>query len=280
VLAEPDGGVISRVHARGGLAGAIGVPGAAGRIARLAGEAGDEAAVADLIQTLRAHPASLPETAEELAGTQAAARVQLAAIMEESSFGPVDLVIGAGRTIAAPPHPAQAARMLLDGIRPIGVTQLAVDAAALLGPLGSLADDEIGEGIASLDQDLLVPLGTAVVCRGGEIGRAAMRVTVHRSGWPSLAPIDVRVGQLQVVWLPRGAKAELTIELAAGVNLGLPRRSPRIHAVASGGAVGLMLDARGIPIGLPRRGDDRRAMLSAWRDQLHREAVPGSERVA
>lgn len=280
VLAEPDGSVASRVHARGGLAGAILAPGAAGRITRMAGEAGDEAAVADLIQILRARPDSLPQTVDELAGTQAAALVQLAAIMDESTFGPVDLIIGAGRTIAAAPHPAQAARLLLDGIRPIGVTQLAVDAAALLGPLGSLADDEIGEGIALLDQDLLVPLGTAVVCRGGEVGRPAMRVIVHRSGWPSLAPIEVRVGQLQVVALPRGAEAELTIELAAGVNLGLARRSPRIHAVATGGAVGLILDARGVPIGLPRRGDDRRAMLSAWRDQLEREAMPGSERVA
>ncbi len=279
-LAEPDGTVASRVHARGGLAGVVLAQGAAARVSRLAGDAGEEAAVADLLQTLRARPTTLPQTPEELSATQAAARVQLAAMLEEGVSGSLDLVIGAGRTIAAAPHPSQAARILLDGIRPVGVTQLAVDAAAVLGPLGSLPDDEIREGLSLLGQDLLVPLGTSIVCRGGEQGRVAMRVTVHRSGWPTQSPIEVRVGQLMVVPLPRGQEAELTIEPLSGVSLGGSRRSPRIQANATGGAVGLMLDARGVPITLPKRGDDRREVLAGWRDTLMREAPSSSERVA
>lgn len=279
-LAEPDGSVASRVHARGGLAGTVLAAGAAARVARLAGDAGEEAGVADLLQTLRARPSTLPQTPEELSATQAAARVQLAGLLEETVAGSLDLVIGAGRTIAAAPHPAQAARMLLDGVRPLGITQLAVDAAAVLGPLGSLPDDEIREGLSLLGGDLIVPLGTSVVCRGGEAGRVAMRVTVHRSGWPTLAPIEVRTGQLHVVALPPGQEAELTIEPLGGASLGGPRRSPRIQANATGGAVGLILDARGIPIALPKRGDDRREVLAGWRDTLMREAAPSSERVA
>ena len=90
----------------------------------------------------------------------------------------------------------------------------------MLGPLGSLADDEIREGLSLLGDDLLVPLGTAVVCRGGEQGQVAMRVTVHRSGWPTQAPIEVRAGQLQVVPLPRGQEAEILIEPLGGVEPG------------------------------------------------------------
>ena len=279
-LGEPDGSVASRSHARGGLAGAILAPGAPARVARLAGDAGDEASVADLLQTLRARPATVPQTPEELSATQAAARVQIAALLEDDVPEPLDLIVGAGRTIGMAPHPGQAARILLDGVRPVGVTQLAVDAAALLGPLGSLPGDEIREGLTLLGDDLLVSLGTAIVCRGGEPGRVAMRVTVHRSGWPGLAPIDVRTGQLQVVPLGRGQEAEVTIEPALGVTLGAARRSPRITAVVTGGAVGLILDARGIPIVLPRRGDDRRAVSAGWRDALQRESQPGAERVA
>ena len=48
----------------------------------------------------------------------------------------------------------------------------------------------------------------------------------------------------------------------------------------TGGAVGLMLDARGVPIALPKRGDDRREVLAGWRDTLMREAALGSERMA
>jgi hypothetical protein len=279
-LGDPDGSVASRSHARGGLAGTILTPGSPARVARIAGDAGDEAAVADVLQTLRARPATVPQTTEELSATQAAARVQLAALLEDEPAPSVDLLVGAGRTIGMAPHPGQAARILLDGIRPLGVTQLAVDAGSLLGPLGSLPDDEIREGVSLLADDLLVPLGTSVVCRGGEPGRVAMRVSVHRPGWPILAPIEVRAGQLQVVALPRGQEAELSIEPAAGVTLGAARRSPRIAARVTGGAVGLILDARGVPIGLPRRGDDRREVLAAWRDALQREAMAGSERVA
>ena len=279
-LAEPDGEVVSRIHGGGGLAGLAAAPGMAGRVSRLAGEAGDEAAVADLLQTLRARPASLPQTPEELSAVQAAARVQVASLLEDAEIGPVDLVIGAGSTIAAAPHPAQAARILIDGARPLGVTQLAIDASALLGPLGTLPDDEIHEGLALLTEDLLVPLGTSVVCRGGEPGRIAMRVTVHRPGWPPIAPIELRSGQLQVVPLGRGQVAELTIEPDVGVSLGTRRRSPRIQALASGGSIGLILDARGVPIVLPKRGDDRRAILASWRDALGRESASGVERVA
>ena len=141
--------------------------GAAARVSRLAADAGDEAAVADLLQTLRARPATLPSVPEELAAMQAAARLQIGALVEDSAVGTIDLLIGAGRTLAAAPHPAQAARMLLDGARPIGVTQLAVDSAAVLAPLGSLAEDELREGVTLLGDDLLTPLGTAIVSRGG-----------------------------------------------------------------------------------------------------------------
>lgn len=279
-LAEPDGTVASRIHGSGGLAGLASVAGAAARVSRLAGDAGDEATVADLLQTLRARPSTLPQTPEELAATQAAARVQLGALLEDAAPGGLDLLVGCGLTIAAAPTPAQAVRILLDGVRPLGVTQLALDAASLLGPLGTLPDDEIAEGIALLADDLLVPLGTAVVCRGGVPGRTAMRVTVHRPGWPPIAPVEVRTGQIAVVPLNRGQEAELTIEPADGVSLGATRRSPRLQALATGGSVGIVLDARGVPIGLPRRSDDRRAVLAGWRDALGRESPAGVERVA
>lgn len=279
-LAGPDGELSSRSHARGGLAGTVLVPGAAARVARLAGDAGDEAAVADLLQTLRARPATVPQTPEELSATQAAARVQIAALLDDDPPGPLDLVVGAGSTIGMAPQPWQAARILLDGVRPLGVTQLAIDAASLIGPLGSLSDDEIREGVSLLGDDAIVPLGTAVVTRGGQHGRVAMRVTVHRSGWPATGPIEVRTGQLISVPLGRGQEAELTIEPASGVSLGAARRSPRITARATGGSVGVILDARGIPLALPRRGDDRRAVLAGWQDALSRETPSPGERVA
>ncbi|MGH2428153.1 MAG: glutamate mutase L [Candidatus Limnocylindria bacterium] len=272
--ATPDGDVESRVFANGGMSTMAGAgPTLAARVARALGHGVDEPAVADLLQNLRARPTSLPQTDDELAVIQAAARIQLASMAEDAPVAGVDLLIGTGRTLASAPQPGQAARMLIDGLRPLGVTQLALDPAGLLGPLGALPDDEITEGVALLADDIVVSLGTAVVSRGGEPGRLAMRVTVHRAGWPSRAPIELRAGQLQIVSLPAGQEAELVIEPADGVSLGAPRRSPRIHAAATGGSVGLILDARGVPIVLPRRADDRRAVLLGWHDAFQREAT-------
>jgi hypothetical protein len=107
-----------------------------------------------------------------------------------------------------------------------------------------------------------------------------MRVTVHRVGWRSLGPIEVRPGQLEVVPLPRGQVAELEIEVDPAVSLGAPRRTRRLRASVTGGAVGVVLDARDAPLILPRRSDDRRAVLGGWRDTFVREVRPPTEGVA
>jgi hypothetical protein len=117
-----------------------------------------------------------------------------------------------------------------------------------------------------------VPLGTAVVCRGGRAGQVAMKVTVHRTGWPSLGPIEVRSGSLQVVPLGRGQSAELEIELEGDASLGTARRTRHARSLAHGGSVGLILDARDAPLVVPRRSDDRRSVLASWRDVFVREA--------
>jgi hypothetical protein len=272
VTAEPDGAAVSRIFASGGLTSpSLVAAGGPGRLARSMPYAIDELAVADVLQNVRARPATMPQTEDELAVTHAAVRSLLGQMAAEEHAPSADLIIGSGRALTDTPIPAQAAQMLVDGIRPLGVSQLAIDPCGALGPLGSLDDLEIGEGIASLRDDLIVPLGAAVVSRGGRFGQPAMRVTVHRVGWPAVGPIEVRTGSVRVVPLDRGQTAELEIELDQGVSLGATRRSRRVRSEVRGGIVGLILDARDSPLLLPRRTDERRAVLAAWREALLRE---------
>lgn len=275
--ADENGTAESRVVALGGLASpSLTAAGGPARIAHSLALAVDELAVADALQNLRARPGSLPQTDEELAVVHGAARDLLTGLATDGPGAEgIDLLIGSGRTIGAAPLPAQSMQLLLDGVRPIGIVQVAIDPAGALAPLGALRDDEIVEGLGTLRDDLLSPLGAAVVCRGGRSGHISMRVSVHRVGWRSLGPIEVRPGQLEVVPLPRGQVAELEIELDPTVSLGSPRRARRIRASVTGGAVGLVLDARDAPLVLPRRSDDRRAVLTSWRDGfLHEPRQP------
>jgi hypothetical protein len=274
--ADEDGNAESRVFAAGGLGAArLVTSGGPGRLARWLPIAVDELAVADALQNLHARPGTLPQTDDELVILHAAVRHLLAQTAGDGAgseaFQDADLLIGAGRTIAAAPRPAQAAQLLLDGIRPLGVTQLALDASGALAPLGALEDGEIAEGMGALRDDLLVPLGTSVLCRGGRPGQIVMRARLRRAGWPEIGPIEIRGGQLQVLPLARGHEADLEVELLNGASLGRGRPATRVQATVAGGLVGVILDARGIPLALPRRSDDRRAVLAGWRDTFLRE---------
>lgn len=271
---DEDGAAESRVFAAGGLASpALSSAAAIGRLARSMPIALDELAVADTLQNMRSRPATLPYSDEELAVTMAAARARLTALAEQRGSGPLDLLIGAGRVIAAAPTPMHGMQLLLDGLRPPGVTQLAIDPAGALAPLGALPDDQIAEGIGVLRDDLLVPLGTTVVTRGGRTAQVAIRARLHRTGWPEPAPVEVRYGQVLVLPLPRGEVAELELELEGGAVLPAGRRAHRARVTVKGGTVGLVLDARDVPLHLPRRVDDRRQVLAGWREILLREPV-------
>jgi hypothetical protein len=281
VTADETGAAESRVFAGGGLAAAsLVAPGTPSRLARLLPLAIDELAVADAVGNLHARPGTLPQTDDELAIMHAGVRHLLArSTAGDGAVAGVDLLIGAGRSIAAAPQPWQAALLLIDGIRPLGVTQLALDAAAVMAPLGALDDAEISEGMGVLRDDSLVPLGAAVICRGGRPGQAAMRVTMHRTGWQPVGPVELRTGQLQVLPLGRGQAAELEIELEPGVSLGAARTAHRAHVTVTGGVIGLILDARDVPLAMPRRTEDRRAVLASWRDTFAREpAMPTGTR--
>lgn len=264
----------SRVFAAGGLGSpTLAAPGTTGRLVRMLALPIDELAVADTLQNMRSRPGTVPYSDEELAVTRAAGQMLLSAVGGDRGTEDMDLLIGAGRLLAASPTPMHALQLLLDGVRPLGVTQLALDATGVLGPLGSLTDDELREGIGMLRDDLLVPLGTSVVTRGGRAGQPAMTARLHRTGWPDPEPVTVRSGQVVVLPLPRGERADLQLELAQGTTLPGARRAHHLRAEVSGGTVGLVLDARDVPVSLPRRLDDRRAILAGWRDQLLREPV-------
>ena len=146
-------------------------------------------------------------------------------------------------------------------------------------PIGALDDSEIGEGMGVLRDDLLVPLGAAVVSRAAA-ARGSWRCA-SRSIAPG-GPISLR--SRCVAAACSRAAARTRAGGRPGDRAGRRRharrrraRARRLHATVSGGAVGLILDARDMPLGLPRRSEDRRAVLAGWRDTFLREpALPAA----
>ncbi len=71
--------------------------------------------------------------------------------------------------------------------------------------------------------------------------------------------------------LERGGSGELELELEKGAQVGGPHKARRLRVPVTGGAVGVILDARDDPIQLPTRPGDARTMIQSWRDALRRE---------
>lgn len=236
----------------------------------------DEFTTTDAMASLAARRSAIPASPVEAAIAQAIGIDRLAAARRWlGGCPPVDLLVGGGRLLAGSSHPADAAMILLDGLRPPGVTQLALDPWGICGPLGGLPDADIDEGLETLRDDLLMPLGTAVVARGGQPGQVAFRVRLRRPGWPDSTAVEVRSGSMTVLPLERGAAGEIEIELERGVHVGPPVRGSRFRSTVTGGAVGIVLDARDDPIQLPSRPGDARSVIQTWRDALRREARAG-----
>jgi hypothetical protein len=178
----------------------------------------------------------------------------------------VDLLIGSGGALGCVPRLMQAALILLDAVQPEALTQLALDRATALPLVGHLAGGADGSAPgAALERDGLLNLGLCVAPIGtGKEGESAIRVEVV---YTNRSPVTVEVpfGALEIVPLGIGERASLKLWPGREFDVGLGKgnaATPR--ADVEGGAVGIIIDARGRPLALPADGEQRQARLLQW----------------
>jgi hypothetical protein len=237
----------------------------------------DRHRMGDRLVDLRARPwadATGEGARLRLAAARAALTRLAAATPDLGALPAPDLTIVAGGAFAAAP-PRAVALALADTIRRTGATQIAVDHARLLGPLGTIEDpDERRSILRDLAGDLLAPIGTLVVVAGAATGRrGSQRVgTLTLAGDGAAGPLDLRGGEVGFFDLAPGEQATATLEFRDAIRFG--RRARRVTTPVSGGVGGLAVDLRDVPLRLPERRDRRRAALAQWGEQ----AWPGDER--
>jgi hypothetical protein len=207
----------------------------------------------------------------------AAARAALSRLVAHSTdigaLASPDVTIIAGGAFAVAP-PRAVALAIADTVRRPGATQLAIDHARLLGPLGTIDDPDERRGlVADLADDLLAPLGSLLVV--GSV--PASRRSPARAGQLTLdgdrhGRHDLAGGDVEFIDLAPGDRALATLEFRDAVRVG--HRARRVAVAVSGGVAGLAVDLRDVPLRLPERRDRRRAALAAWGEL----AWPGDER--
>lgn len=223
------------------------------------------------------HPASLPQAPHEVWLEQALAREAMRGALEVARPGwrpgaaqryshlmPLcDTIVVSGGALAHAPRPGQAALMVLDALQPIGITTLVVDRHGLAAALGNVAAVKPIATVEALDSGGFVNLATVVspvgyARRGDTILR--MNVSYEDSGGFS---VEVAYGDLEVLPLPPGRQAILDLHPLHNFDVGLgPRKGGKRRV--NGGMAGLIIDARGRPLRLPRGEKQRQKQVQRW----------------
>jgi hypothetical protein len=187
-----------------------------------------------------------------------------------SGLRPVDVLLATGGTLTNTPHPGHTALILLDAVQPRGITSLVMDAgrvATMLGSVASLSPDVA----AQMTENDAMPslLGTAVSTTGRPTeGQPAVRAFLEYEDGKKDS-IEVAAGGLARLPVPHGRRALLSLYPSPEVDVGLgPGQQARASEPVEGGALGLIIDARGRPFDLPTAPLERMARLREWRAAL------------
>ena len=162
----------------------------------------------------------------------------------------VDLIIGSGAVFAQAPHSEQAISILLDAIRPEGITTLAIDqysTASHLGILSKLNSRAAGEVFY---RECLAYLGSVIAPVGiGDKGQSCVEITLHNG---NNEPYAITVGALTHLTVPQG-RIRATIKPSKLFDVGKgPGRSITTELVS--GLCGIVVDTRG---NLSEGGDEQ-----------------------
>jgi uncharacterized protein (TIGR01319 family) len=258
----------------------------------------DEADLRDRIKNKMIRPTTIPQTLEELQIEHAVAReaLRLAFVQhrelavglkgvqskrtlsdafDQSSSGgslidlmQLNLLVGSGGVLSHAPRRVQTAAMLIDAFQPEGVTALAVDSIFMMPHLGVLASVDEAAATDVFERDCIVYLGTCVAPVGsGKDGEVCL--TYEMAGSPGTPPHsgELAVGELTCLALPEGTEASLKLEPARGWDVGAGP-GQQLTQQATGGDAGVVMDARGRPLGFPKGAQERQVTVRSWSESM------------
>ncbi|MGH2516847.1 MAG: glutamate mutase L [Ktedonobacterales bacterium] len=258
-----------------------GVGPGAGYILRAAGmqsvlrwmsSAASEDELHEYVLTRMLRPHALPASPRELEFEHALAREAISLALRApgsrlSGMHPIDVVLGTGGVLANVPHPAMAALLLLDAIQPRGITSLVLDTAHLANMVGSVAGlDQAAAAEVAAGDAVLLQLGTVISTVGtAQDGEPAVRVVLEMGDGRRHVE-DVAHGSIACLPLPPGERATLGLYPGQTIDVGLGAgQHARASEPVEGGALGLIVDARGRPLALPPTPGERIERMAQWR---------------
>jgi uncharacterized protein (TIGR01319 family) len=257
----------------------------------------EEADLRNRIKNKMIRPTTIPQMREELMIEQAIARealrlafeqhkllaVGLKGVQQERTISDtfeqtesgatlvnmmdLDILVGSGGVLSHAPRRVQAALMLIDGFRPEGITQLAVDSIFMMPQLGVLAQVHPKAALEVFHKDCLIRLGTCIAPSGtAKEGDHCVDVTLEMPDGKT-ETLQLNFGQIAAVPLDVGQTAKAAIKPTRKFDAGMGR-GKEIHTEIVGGIAGVIIDARGRPLRLPEDRNERVRKLTEWNRAL------------
>src|SRR6188474_2411885 len=223
------------------------------------------------------YPSAIPATLDEQAITQAIARQALylsvrtaqkdfpanARATRTGLMPPLDLIIGGGGAVSDGTSLGQSLLLLLDGIQPVGILPILLDQNNLLPMLGAASSRNHYLPVQVIESGAFIGLGTVVsVIASASYGDQVLRAKLTYSDGTE-ARAEVKFGGLEILPLPTGESARLSLQPLRRADAGLgPGKSGSI--TVTGGALVVVIDARGRPLQLPSDPVRRRELIKKW----------------
>lgn len=240
-------------------------------------EVGEEY-IRDYIFNKKIHPASLPVSIEDLAIEQALARqaIRRAIFAAEDGFPKkigrsgigmlpwFEPILATGSVLTKAPSAGQSLLTLLDAVQPTSITTIVLDQSNLAAALGAAAPINPCLSVQVLESSAFLSLATVITpISNTRPGTPILRLHVtYESG--DETSFDIKQGTLEALPIPMGEAAKLRLQPLhrSDVGMGGLGRGGSVRVV--GGVLGVVIDARGRPIRLPRDPSRRQDLYKKW----------------
>jgi hypothetical protein len=248
--------------------------------------------IRDFLLNKATHPLSLPVTREELELEESIIRQILKQLVKKITnntpgvcdqikgglplqFEPI-LVAGSLLTETAL---NRCMLMLLDGLQPTGITTFLLDHNNLVSALGATIDENPLIAVQVLGTNTVQNLGTVISAVGNsKLGSSICQGQIEDADGQK-STIDITSGTIQVIPLESGEIATLQLQPIPQIDIGMGSGRGGTLKV-SGGALGIIFDARGRPYHPHRNKSKMRTQVDQWLKNLKKEIKPALKNIS